>query len=112
MGERFCFLDRVFVCCSADGEAVGRGRLEGLHAFCVLAGTTAKGEPNLITQARMVKHGVLRRDGDRFVFPKDYYFGSPSAAASAVLGREADGWQAWKTEDGAPLEQFGPHVAS
>lgn len=112
MGERFCFLECVFVCGSVDGEAVGRGRLEGLHAFCVLAGSTAKGDPNRITQARMVKHGVLRQDGNRarFVFPKDYCFGTPSAAASTILGREANGWQEWKTQDGAPLDQFGPHV--
>lgn len=35
----------------------------------------------------------------------DYLFDSPSAAASYVIGRAANGWQEWRTESGTTLDE-------
>ena len=38
------------------------------------------------------------------VLRKDYAFDTPSAAASYVLGRSANGWQEWKNKDGLSID--------
>jgi hypothetical protein len=56
-------------------------------------------------RTRLVEGGVVKVEGDRFVFQKDHLFGSPSMAALAVLGRNSNGWVAWKTKDGRTLDE-------
>jgi len=48
--------------------------------------------------AELVRTGVLAIDGNHRVFSKSYAFGSPSAAASVVLGRPANGQVEWKVK--------------
>lgn len=59
-----------------------------------------------ISEARsgLVENGVLRLDGDRYVFTQDYPFASPSTAAGVVLGRSANGRIEWKAKDGRTLK--------
>jgi hypothetical protein len=38
-------------------------------------------------------------------FPRDHLFRSPSSAASALLGRTANGWREWKNAQGFTLSQ-------
>jgi len=38
-------------------------------------------------------------------FPRDHLFRSPSSAASALLGRTANGWREWKNAQGRTLSQ-------
>lgn len=102
--DRFQLVDATFCCQSADGLAKARGRLEGLEVFCVLAGSTAKGHPNWVVQEQLVKSGVLQERGGVFEFLTDFPFQEPSPAASTVLGRSANGWKEWKTENGQTLE--------
>ena len=52
---------------------------------------------------RLVATGVLRPEGAKVVFERDHLFRSPSAAAAALLGRTANGWMEWKSEDGRTL---------
>lgn len=104
--ERFQLVDATFRCQSADGQATAHGQLEGLEVFCVFAGSTAKGHPNWVAQEQLVKNGVLKQRGEIFVFLKDFPFQEPSPAASAVLGRSANGWKEWKTENGQTLGEL------
>jgi hypothetical protein len=54
----------------------------------------------------LIRQGVLAKDGDAYVFTQDYVFGSPSTAASVVMGRNANGRVDWKTADGKSLKDL------
>ena len=43
-------------------------------------------------------------EGDTVRFTRDHLFRSPSMAAVALLGRTANGWLEWKTDDGQTLD--------
>ena len=51
----------------------------------------------------LIDAGVMREAGDTVVFEKDHVFGSPSAAALALLGKSANGLVEWKNAAGATL---------
>jgi hypothetical protein len=55
---------------------------------------------------QLIRQGVLAADGDAFVFTQDYTFGSPSTAASVVMGRNSNGRIDWKTADGKTLKEI------
>jgi hypothetical protein len=54
----------------------------------------------------LIRQGVLAKDGDAYVFTQDYVFGSPSTAASVVMGRNANGRVDWKTVNGQSLKEL------
>lgn len=51
-------------------------------------------------------NGVLKPDGDRYVFSQEYVFSSPSTAAGVVLGRVSNGRVDWKTKGGKTLKEI------
>ena len=54
-------------------------------------------------RAQLVDNGYLARDGGTYVFLRDCLFSSPAAAASAILGRSADGRREWRDTRGERL---------
>jgi hypothetical protein len=54
----------------------------------------------------LIRQGVLVQDGDTFIFSQHYTFGSPSTAASVVMGRNGNGRADWKTADGRSLREI------
>lgn len=54
----------------------------------------------------LIRQGVLTSDGNVYVFAQDYVFGSPSTAASVVMGRNANGRVEWKTAEGKSLKEL------
>lgn len=94
-----------------DCDARGAPTAEG---FAVFAGSRARteGVPALPTQYPgvsrdrddMVEDGRLLPDGASLVLQADAEFSSPSRAAAVFLGRNANGWTEWKTEDGSSLD--------
>ena len=54
----------------------------------------------------LIRQGVLTAEGETYVFQQDYVFGSPSTAASVVMGRNANGRADWKTTDGKSLKEL------
>lgn len=54
---------------------------------------------------KLIDEGVLRKENNVYKFVSNYIFPSPSQAAGAVLGREANGWDEWKYEDGRTLNE-------
>lgn len=98
--------------CTAAG-ADGRG-LYTSEGFVVLAGSSGRRDSVKSLQERsmgrmrekLIETGVVRVEGDRIVFARDHLFGSPSTAAIALLGRAANGWEAWKLADGRTLDQI------
>ncbi len=92
---------------SEKHQVDAHGQLVGLDAFQVMQGSKALGHPNRVVQEKLTDAGILRHlHGGLYVFDRDYIFNSPSEAASAVLGRQANGWIEWKSEEGAELEEF------
>ena len=57
-------------------------------------------------RSALVENGVLKADGDIFVFAQDYVFASPSTAAGVVQGRAANGRVDWKTKEGKTLKDL------
>lgn len=89
--ERFC-------------DAVGQLSSEG---FLVLKGTKISQQfvvsfPNSLRKLRekLIQENII----SNFEFQEDYIFTSPSAAASFVSGRSANGLVEWKTSEGTTLK--------
>jgi hypothetical protein len=101
----------LFYCQSSGANGRGLYTEEG---FVVLAGSTGRKDvvPSIAntSDGRMreplLKSGVLKVDGDKIVFTKDHLFRTPSGAALVLLGRTANGWVEWKTEDGKTLDSL------
>jgi len=55
---------------------------------------------------RLIENGVIVDVNGELEFPDDYLFSSPSAAASVVMGRNANGQTEWKLKSGITLKQF------
>jgi len=55
---------------------------------------------------RLIEEKVLINKGEYFEFAEDCIFSSPSAAASIVMGRTANGFTEWKQKDGTTLKDF------
>lgn len=55
---------------------------------------------------RLIESNSIVEKNGEMVFPDDYLFSSPSAAASMVLGRNANGLTEWKLKDGTSLKVF------
>jgi len=99
----------LFYCRGPNAEAVGEYTSEG---FVVYKNSTArieivasiKGTSQERFRNQLVTDGVLGLSGDHYVFARDHLFSSPSTAAIAVLGRSANGWMEWKTEQGQTLD--------
>jgi len=93
-------------------RVTARGRLTS-GGFTVLARSQVVLEiaPSLSAgysklRAQLIEEGVLVRAGDHLEFAQDYTFPTPSQAAAVVLGRSANGWEAWQDEQGRPLKQL------
>lgn len=100
----------VFRCTASGGNGRGIYTADG---FVVLEGSSGRrenvksivGTSDERFRQRLIDDGVLRVEGDRLVFTKDYVFRSPSTAGVALLGRTSNGWEDWKTEDGRTLDE-------
>ena len=100
----------VLLCRGKEAEAKGEYTEDGLVVF---AGSTANLEEvksaagTWVTRIRqpLIDAHILDRTGNVYRFAKNHVFRSPSAAAVAVLGRNANGWTEWKFADGRTLDE-------
>lgn len=100
-----------YYCTNAAGGVNAKG-LYTQEGFVVLAGSVGRKDnvPSIVGtsdanfRAKLIAAGVMKVDGDTVVFTKDHLFRSPSMAAVALLGRTANGWIEWKSEDGKTLD--------
>jgi hypothetical protein len=97
---------------SGQGEYVEDG-------FLVLAGSTssksetpsAQGSWVTRVRDRLLQSGILSDAGEQYVFAEDHLFDTPSAAAVAVLGRNANGWTEWRDQAGRTLDELKRQTA-
>lgn len=99
----------VFFCSGSDAEGRGLYTQEG---FVVLKGSSGRVEnvPSLGVhmekfREKLVSSDTIQVQEGRIVFQKDHLFKTPSTAASALMGRRANGWKEWKNEAGQTLDE-------
>jgi hypothetical protein len=101
--------DEIFHCKGSGADGRGLCMPEG---FVVLKGSighkgdvrSIKGKSAEPLRVELLDSGVIREEGDAVIFEKDHLFRTPSMAAMALMGRPANGWREWKTEDGKTLD--------
>jgi hypothetical protein len=100
----------VFVLSGPDCE--GRGQLVE-DGFTVLAGSKARKQvvPSAgkwldAVRQELLADGVIVEEGGRYVFREDHTFKTPSGAATALLGRTANGWKEWRSVSGGTLGEL------
>ena len=93
-------------------DAEGRGQMVE-DGFTVLPGSRARkelvplaGEWIRNNRKELLEQGILKEDGEQILFVEPYTFNTPSGAAIAVLGRNANGWQEWKSKFGRTLDEL------
>ena len=88
-----------------------RGRRTA-NGFMVLEGSEAvlRHRPSARWTKRLredlVAKGVLEESGDKYVFSKNYEFGSPSTAGAAVRGGATNGLTAWRNKAGKSIRDL------
>lgn len=104
-GER-----ELFYCKGSGAEGVGEYTTEG---FVVLKDSRGRMEAVASIQGtsqerfrdKLVTEGIIAvRDG-MYIFTRDHLFSSPSMAAVALMGRNANGWLEWKSPQGKTLNE-------
>jgi hypothetical protein len=94
--------------CRARG-AEGRGQYTE-EGFVVLKGSSGRSDvtPSFLSRSReqLLKQGVLRLDGERVRFERDYLFKTPSGASDCLTGGNTNGWLEWRRADGRTLQEL------
>lgn len=101
--------DELFYCNGSGAAGRGQYTEEG---FVVLKGSKGRAEnvPSFVgttwheQRGQMIEAGELVPEGDVLVVVKDLLFPTPSKAAAMLMGRTANGWLEWKTQDGRTLD--------
>lgn len=103
--------EEVFYCKASESDGRGLYTPEG---FVVLKGSIGrlKNVPSIVGTSderfrkRLIDSGVMRPEGDKVIFEKDHLFSSPSMAAIALMGRNANGWTEWRDKDRNTLDKL------
>jgi hypothetical protein len=90
----------------AQGEMIDDG-------FVVLKGSKANKEQTKTAgtwvtgmRKKLLDDKIMIIENNVLVFSEDFVFGSPSAAAAAVLGRQANGWLEWKDKHNKTIDEI------
>lgn len=102
--------DDLFYCARSGANGRGMYTEEG---FVVLKGSVGRlaNVPSVVGTAgerlreKLLAAGAMRAEGENVIFERDELFRSPSMAALALMGRNANGWVEWKTSDGRTLDE-------
>jgi len=90
----------------AEAELTPEGFVVKKGSQAVLEETPSLQKALRRLRQHLASEGVLKREGDRYVFTQDYVFKSPSTAASVVRGGSSRGTTYWKTKDGKTLKAW------
>jgi hypothetical protein len=101
-------LDEMYHCKSFGANGRGRYTDDG---FVVLKGSVCASEMDVPPKGKpaemrlqLLESGALRPEGETVTFQEDCLFATPSMAAAVLIGKTANGWLEWRTEDGITLE--------
>lgn len=100
----------ILYCKGKDANAQGELTEDG---FVVFKGSTANVDETktardwiLSLRSKLKEDNIIQLKNKIYVFNEDFLFGSPSAAAGAVLGRSANGWTEWKNKDKKTIDEI------
>ena len=104
----------------APKKGIDRRGVYTSEGFVVFAGSYASasnapsiGEASARARQRLIDTNVMADNGqDQWVFKRDHLFSSPSSAATAGLGRQANGGTEWKDRQGRTLHQVKRELGS
>jgi hypothetical protein len=101
--------ESTFICKGKNAYARGEYTEEGMVVFkgskAQIGLTDSAGDWIKNIRINLLNESVLSEVDGVYVFTEDYTFNSPSAAAATVLGRNVNGWTAWKTKEGITLDE-------
>lgn len=100
----------IFFCKSKNAYASGRYEEDGM---LVMKGSLIRKDQSFglgltahLIRLRMKEVGLFVDDNSgKLMLQEDYFFSSPSMAASVILGRQANGWIEWKDDKGKTLNE-------
>ena len=99
----------ILICKGKDAYAEGEYSEDGLIVFagstCNLKETRTAGTWIKGMRQKLLNNKILVQEDNVFKFITNHIFSSPSAAAGAILGRQANGWIEWKFKDGKTLDE-------
>lgn len=99
-----------FIQATRGADARGVVTSEGFVVFkdSTMANSEAASIPSGIVKLRksLMDQGIVQQGANGYRFTINYFFSSPSQAASVVLGRSANGRIEWKTSAGKVLKAF------
>ena len=94
---------------SGTGKLLAYEKFEILKGSIILKGnkgseSVEKRNKRIIEE--LIENNLVEKNGNKYILKENYKVSSPSAAASLILGRNANGWKEWKTFDGKLLNEF------
>ena len=97
------------VASSGTGKLLAYEKFELLKGSIIIGGnkgseSVEKRNKRIIEE--LLENNLVEKDGNKYILKENYKVSSPSAAASLILGRSANGWKEWKTFDGKLLNEF------
>lgn len=104
--------EEIYICICKGKGVEARGALidEGFVVFkdSRVTGNEVKTIGKWLKKVRrnLMERGIITRDGNDYIFTKDYIFGSPSTAAGVVLGCRVNGWLHWKDKKGKTIDEI------
>lgn len=90
----------------AQGQPTSDGFLVFKNSHAAGSMTTSITSNRINFRANLIDQNIITLQGDHYIFPEDYIFNSASAAASVVLGRNANGLTEWKLKSGKTLKDY------
>jgi hypothetical protein len=92
----------------ADGHGTYSARGLQVHEGSIARIAETQSAGSHVTTARKLLRdsGVLEERDGALVFTRDHIFDTPSEAAVALAGRNANGWTEWRLADGRFLKEY------
>ena len=97
------YLERNIKNLNTKIKAVGKMTADG---FIVLKDSQISPLEDSIISANVKKARRTAKINSENILQEDIFFPQPSPAATFVIGKPANGWTEWKTEDGVTLKEF------
>lgn len=99
----------LFICKGKDAYAEGEYTVDGLVVLkgskCNLVNSNTIGKWVVSMRNMLVDKGVLKQEGNVYVFLENHVFNAPSTASDVVLARSSNGWTEWKDKKGRTLDE-------
>ena len=104
---------KTYYCKAPTNNVKAKGKLTN-EGFVVLKNSliSKKESPSFDQKSsknlrdELIENKILISNENNYKLKEDQLFSSPSAAAGFVLGRNANGWTEWQTEDGRTLDEI------